>query len=257
MIRLTELTEGQRLVYGGDRVSVVPADLARAFVAGDRLVIVQDTGDLLHIPRAEHQLVAAAVTEAVDAFGALAACDDDQITDFFERFAGAIDDDATFSAVLDANRADVEAASSRGRSTTRLQLSPAMRSDMAAGLRSWSASTTRASSSWRRSITGNGRCRRGGRRSVSSGSSSRDGPTCSPMPQGYCAPATPPCSGSGAMRWARRRRSCGAASRRPWPLPACPQERFDWSSRRHTLPDGRSSPIPAWPSPSPADRAPP
>ncbi len=143
MIQLTELTEGQRLVYGGDRVSVVPADLARAFVAGDRLVIVQDTGDLLHIPRAEHQSVAAAVAEAVGAFGALSACDDDQITEFFERFAGAIDDDPTFSAVLDANRADVEAAATRGRSTTRLQLSPTMRSDMAAGLRSWGASSTK------------------------------------------------------------------------------------------------------------------
>ncbi len=68
MIQLTELTEGQLLVYGGDRVSVVPADLAQSFTAGDRLVIVQDTGDLLHIPRAEHELVATAVAEAVDAF---------------------------------------------------------------------------------------------------------------------------------------------------------------------------------------------
>ena len=143
MIKLTELTEGQRLVYGGDRVSVVPAELADAFSAGDRLVIVQDTGDLLHIPSAEHQLVTVAVTEAVDAFGALAACGDDQITEFFERFAAAIDDDASFSGVLDANRVDVESASSRGRSTTRLRLSPAMRSDMAAGLRSWGASSTR------------------------------------------------------------------------------------------------------------------
>ena len=143
MIPLTELTEGQPLVYGGDRVSAVPADLAQAFAAGDRLVIVQDTGALLHIPRVEHLLVSAAVTEAADAFAALATCHDDQITEFFEVFAGAIDDDAAFAPVLDANRADVESASSRGRSTTRLQLSPAMRSDMAAGLRSWSASPIR------------------------------------------------------------------------------------------------------------------
>ena len=45
------------LVYGGDRATVVPAELAAAFAAGDRLVVVQDTGDLLHIPRAEHELV--------------------------------------------------------------------------------------------------------------------------------------------------------------------------------------------------------
>jgi glutamate-5-semialdehyde dehydrogenase len=143
MIPLTELTEGQQLVYGGDRVSTVPTDLAHAFTAGDRLVIVQDTGELLHIPRAEYLLVSTAVVEATDSFAALASCHDDQITEFFEVFAGAIDDDATFAPVLDANRVDVESASSRGRSTTRLQLSPAMRSDMVAGLRSWSASPIR------------------------------------------------------------------------------------------------------------------
>jgi glutamate-5-semialdehyde dehydrogenase len=140
---LTQLVEGQVLVYGGDRVTVVPADLARSFAAGDRLVIVQDSGDLLHIPQAEHVLVFAAVTEAVDAFAALAECDDDQITDFFERFAGAVEDDAVFAPVMQANHDDVEAATAKGRSTTRLVLSPAMRSDMGAGLRSWAASPIR------------------------------------------------------------------------------------------------------------------
>ena len=143
MTQLTKLTEGQVLVYGGDRITVVSADLAGAFAPGDRLVIVQGTGDLLHIPRAEHELVTAAITNAVEAFTGLAACSDDQITDFFERFAAAIEDDSCFAAVLDANRADVDAALAKGRSTTRLQLSPTMRSDMAAGLRTWGASSTR------------------------------------------------------------------------------------------------------------------
>jgi glutamate-5-semialdehyde dehydrogenase len=107
---LTQLVEGQALVYGGDRVTVVPADLARSFAAGDRLVIVQDTGDLLHIPVAEHTLVSAAVSNAVDAFAALAECDDDQITDFFERFAAAVEDDEVFAPVMQANQEDVEAA---------------------------------------------------------------------------------------------------------------------------------------------------
>jgi glutamate-5-semialdehyde dehydrogenase len=140
---LTQLAEGQVLVYGGDRTTVVPGDLARSFAAGDRLVIVQETGDLLHIPRSEHELVSAAVTRAVDAFAALGVCTDGQITEFFDRFAAAIDDDATFAPVLDANRVDIDAATAKGRSTTRLQLSPAMRSDMSAGLRSWGASTIR------------------------------------------------------------------------------------------------------------------
>jgi glutamate-5-semialdehyde dehydrogenase len=140
---LTQLAEGQVLVYGGDRITVVPSDLARAFTAGDRLVIVQETGDLLHIPKSEHELVSAAVARAVDAFAALGDCTDDQITEFFERFAAAIDDDTMFAAVLDANQADVDRAMAKGRSTTRLRLSPAMRDDMSAGLRGWGASTIR------------------------------------------------------------------------------------------------------------------
>jgi hypothetical protein len=37
---LTQLIEGQQLVYGGNRFTVVSVDLARSFRAGDRLVIV-------------------------------------------------------------------------------------------------------------------------------------------------------------------------------------------------------------------------
>ena len=143
MTQLTQLVEGQMLIYGGDRCTTVPRDVARAFVAGDRLVIVQDTGDLLHIPRAEHRLVSAAVTHAVEAFSTLTECTDDQISDFFQRFADAIDDDAVFADVLAANHTDVDTATAKGRSTTRLRLSAAMRSDMVAGLRSWGASSIR------------------------------------------------------------------------------------------------------------------
>ena len=49
-MELERLTAGMPIVYGGNRVSVVPEDLARRFVPGDRLVVVQTTGDLLHIP---------------------------------------------------------------------------------------------------------------------------------------------------------------------------------------------------------------
>jgi len=143
MTKLTQLTEGQTLVYGGDRLAVVSAELAESFTEGDRLVIVQETGDLLHIPSAEHELATAAVTEALAGFAGLATCGDDQMTDFFLRFAATIDDDTKFAAVLEANRIDVEAAAARGRSTTRLQLSPTMRNEMAAGLRSWAAASSR------------------------------------------------------------------------------------------------------------------
>jgi glutamate-5-semialdehyde dehydrogenase len=141
--RLTHLSEGQPLVYGGDRVTIVPAELASAFGPGDRLVIVQDTGDLLHVPRGEHELVSEAVARATEAFVAIADCSEDQITAFFERFADLVDDDTVFAEVLEANHIDVDEALARGRSTTRLTLSPEMRRDMAAGLRSWGASAIR------------------------------------------------------------------------------------------------------------------
>ena len=66
--RLESLAAGQSIVFGGDRVTTVTDSLAEAFRAGDRLVVVQETGDLLHIPQAEHALVTTAVDAAVDAF---------------------------------------------------------------------------------------------------------------------------------------------------------------------------------------------
>jgi glutamate-5-semialdehyde dehydrogenase len=140
---LTQLIEGQQLVYGGNRVTVVSADLARSFRAGDRLVIVQESGDLLLIPHAEHALVSSSVANAVNGFVELAECSDNQITEFFERFAEAVDDDAVFAEVLEANRGDIDAALSKGRSTTRLQLSAPMRAGMASGLRTWATSPIR------------------------------------------------------------------------------------------------------------------
>lgn len=134
---LRSLTAGQLVPFGGDRVAEVSAELAAAFVEGDRLVVVHETGDLLHIPRVEHQRASGAVGDAAGAFAALAACSDEQITAFFEHFAAALADDGTFAPVAAANAADVARASDRGRSTTRLELTPSMRSGMVDGLRVW------------------------------------------------------------------------------------------------------------------------
>ncbi len=125
------------IVYGGDRVTTVPAELAGAFVAGDRLVVVQATGDLLHVPAAEAALVDRAVGAAVGAFHGLASTTDAAVTAFYEAFASRLEDDATFAAIAAANDADVEAARAAGRSTTRLVLSSDMRVGMVAGLRGW------------------------------------------------------------------------------------------------------------------------
>ncbi len=113
------------------------AELAASFRAGDRLIVVNDTGALLHVPAAEADIAATAVGRAVAAFDRLGAVDDDAISEFFDRFAALLEDDTAFAPIGAANRIDVEAARQRGRSTTRLELTETMRADMVAGLRSW------------------------------------------------------------------------------------------------------------------------
>ncbi len=135
--RLEGLTAGMPIVYGGDRVTHVSDELAAAFEAGDRLVVVQSTGDLLHIPAVEWDIATGAVGRAHAAFGAMGAVSDDQISEFFSGFAQRLADPDSFSRVAEANAADVESAQARGRSTTRLVLSEQMRGDMVAGLEMW------------------------------------------------------------------------------------------------------------------------
>lgn len=135
--RLERLEVGQPIVYGGDRIARVDAGLAEAFRPGDHLVVVQETGDLLHVPAAEHAIATAAVDGALDAFGALAEVADDAITHFYDRFAARLADDSLFARIADANASDVESAAARGRSTTRLVLGDAMRRDMIGALHMW------------------------------------------------------------------------------------------------------------------------
>jgi glutamate-5-semialdehyde dehydrogenase len=140
---LDHLTAGQAIPFGGDRVATVSDELAAAFAAGDRLVVVQETGDLLHIPKQEHERVAVAVGAAHEAFFALASCTDDQISAFYESAADRLGDDDTFVHIADANERDVVAAGLRGRSTTRLTLDATMRHNMIAGLWAWRDSPIR------------------------------------------------------------------------------------------------------------------
>ncbi|MET0911464.1 MAG: aldehyde dehydrogenase family protein [Ilumatobacteraceae bacterium] len=135
--RLDALVAGERVFFGGDRFAVVDDRLAAAFQPGDRLVVVQATGALLHIPSAVGALVDDAVGAATRAFAELARCDDRSISAFFDEFARLLADDAAFAPIADANAGDVEAARSAGRSTTRLALTDGMRTDMVSGLLVW------------------------------------------------------------------------------------------------------------------------
>lgn len=135
--RLEALALGQAIPFGGDRVAYVSPELAAGFRPGDRLVVVQDTGDLLHIPAAEHAAAQGAVGRAAAAFTRMGEVTDAAITAFFDAFAARLADDAAWAAISAANAADVESARARGRSTTRLTASDAMRRDMIAGLQAW------------------------------------------------------------------------------------------------------------------------
>ena len=182
---------GQPIVVGGDRFVTVDDELAAAFRAGDRLVVVADTGDLLHIPAAEQAIATAAVDAAVEAFAALGAVADEQITAFFGAFADRSADDAAVAPILAANRRDVAAATAAGDRRPASCWRRRMLDDMVAGLRGWqrlaAASRRRPR---RRSTTTGGPSRPAARRSASSASCSRVVPTSSPTPPAWCAPAT-------------------------------------------------------------------
>ncbi|OXE35657.1 MAG: glutamate-5-semialdehyde dehydrogenase [Phenylobacterium zucineum] len=128
--------------FSGDRFTRVSPELAKAFRPGDQLMVVQDTGDLLHIPADTQTLAHQAVTEAQGAFQQMAAVSEGQITAFFDRFARALGNDLIWAAIAEANRQDVARALERGRSTTRLLADANMRRDMIAGLRVWRNQTS-------------------------------------------------------------------------------------------------------------------
>ena len=137
MTLLTELTAGMPILYGGNRITRVTPSLAAAFQPGDRLIVVDSSGDLLHIPAAEHAIAAKAVGQATCAFTELRAISDDIITNFYDAFALKLACDEDWALILQANEIDIAQAKTRGRSTTRLQANDKMRQDMIAGLHEW------------------------------------------------------------------------------------------------------------------------
>jgi glutamate-5-semialdehyde dehydrogenase len=135
--RLETLAPGMPIPYGGDKLAHVSPELAAAFRPGDRLIVVQETGDLLHVPAAAAAVAATAVARADDAFRRMAAVSDSQISGFFEAFAAGLASEQAWTQIARANADDVAGAKARGRSTTRLALSERMRGEMIAGLGEW------------------------------------------------------------------------------------------------------------------------
>ncbi len=136
---LRELTPGMPVIFAGDRVTHVSQGLAAAFRPGDRVIVAQDTGDLLHIPSEVGLTSSNAVKAAADAFQEMGRITDSQISSFYNSFADRLADETAFAAIASANASDVETAKTKGRSTTRLVLDSRMRADMIEGLRGWAA----------------------------------------------------------------------------------------------------------------------
>jgi glutamate-5-semialdehyde dehydrogenase len=115
----------------------VDENLAAVLRPGDRVLGVASLGILRVVPSAVVRLVDDAVSEARDAFFEMSRIDHVAVTKFFDLAAARLADDVSFAPIATANDADVTAAAARGRSTTRLELSPGMRRDMIDALRLW------------------------------------------------------------------------------------------------------------------------
>jgi len=141
--QLTSLPRGAKLLFGGDKMIAVPDALCDRFQPGDSVVIAEATHEVLLIPAAERRIANDEVARALDAFDIVRSASDASIARFFAVFAQRLADDATWKAIEEANARDIASASQRGRSTTRLATSAAMRTGMIEGLRGWTAAASR------------------------------------------------------------------------------------------------------------------
>ena len=135
---MAELAPGATILTPDGRAHTVDDALAAAFGADDRLA-PDGRGGLLHIPAAVLAGARAAVDDAVRAFGAMRDVSEHGIERFYGHAAAAFGDDDVWRQIEDVNAADVEDARRRGRSTTRLVVSDAMREKMIDGLNAWAA----------------------------------------------------------------------------------------------------------------------
>ena len=140
---LEALTPGMPIIYGGTRVARVSEELATRFRKGDALLVTPLSGQLLHVPRSVRELVEHGVGRALAAFEVLNRTDDAAISRFFEGFAQRLGAEGIWSEIAEANRKDVESATQRGRSTTRLVATEKMRRGMIEGLAGFAAAPSR------------------------------------------------------------------------------------------------------------------
>jgi glutamate-5-semialdehyde dehydrogenase len=134
---LQSLETGTPILFGGNKVLRVPAEIAERFRSGDSLVVVEATEELLLIPSDERRIAETAVTRALAAFEDLSAADDAAISAFYSGFAERLEDESIWARIQAVNDEDVADAARRDRSTTRLIANEKLRAGMIDGLRGW------------------------------------------------------------------------------------------------------------------------
>ncbi len=142
MQQLTQIAAGTTILSASGETFTVDETLAAAYQPGD-LIVANATAGLLHIPAAERNTTDHAVGACAAAFEQMDAVSDAQIVDFFDKFGAALADDDVWAQIEQVNAEDVASAKARGRSTTRLVVSDAMRQNMIDGLNGWAATPTR------------------------------------------------------------------------------------------------------------------
>lgn len=121
----------------GSTLITVDEGFAHSLEPGDTVLGIASSGQLRRIPAAVQSLVQSSVGAAIDAFRLLQTVPATDISRFFDIAARRLSDDDIFSGIATANEKDVSSALSRGRSTTRLLLSPKMRIDMIEAFTMW------------------------------------------------------------------------------------------------------------------------
>ncbi len=139
---LESLPAGMKLLVGRNRTLTVDEKLAAAFRPGDSLAVVEKTEQILHIPASEQKVADDAVTRTWEAFRKMGEVSDEQISKFFVGFAERLSDESIWAKIKAANVDDIKQAQARGRSTTRLEASDAMRAGMIDGLKGWAKASS-------------------------------------------------------------------------------------------------------------------
>jgi glutamate-5-semialdehyde dehydrogenase len=134
---LEHLTAGMVIPYAGNRFATVSEELADEFEAGDRLYVVQTSGALRRVPKEVQDVVSETVDAAAAAAQELRRTSAEKVRVFYREFAQRLQE--AWPTIAVANREDVSRAKQLGRSTTRLEVSDAMRDSMVEGLKAWEA----------------------------------------------------------------------------------------------------------------------